>query len=508
MAVTPLRGYLAMLRRRKWYVLVAVACAVGAALAFSFVQESRYEATAKVLLSQNPAGALSGGLTDGYQDPNRLAKTQLEIARVPALAERVIRKLGLHGVTPSEFLDNSSVTSRADADVLDFRVEAGRPEDARAWTTAYASEFTRYRRELETEAYRRAELDVRRRLAQLEATGEGDSSLYETMLERAEQLRTLRTVGATNAVLLREAGDATQVQPRPGRNALLAGLLGLLLGLVAVGAAEALDTRVRSGEEIGERLDVPMLGRIPVSALRARKDARPIVMLSAPAGAEAESFRMLRANLDFVLRDSDCRTIMVTSTVEVEGKSTTLANLAVAHALAGRHVIAVDLDLRRPSLDRLFEIGAEPGVCDVVSGAVPLHAALASVPVHAAGARNGQAAQAGTLEVLTAGTLPSDPGELVGDPRVDDLLRTLRVRADLVLVDTPPLLTVSDAVTVSGAVDGILLVVRSDVARTDELREFRRALSSTRAPKLGFVLTGGVTDSLTGSYYTREARVE
>jgi capsular exopolysaccharide synthesis family protein len=292
------------------------------------------------------------------------------------------------------------------------------------------------------------------------------------------------------------------------RNALLAGFLGLLVGIVAAGIAEALDTRVRSSEEIAERLDAPLLGRIPVSAMRGRKDSSPLVMLRTPTGADAESFRILRANLDFVLRDSDCRTIMVTSTAEVEGKSTTLANLAIAHALAGRHVIAVDLDLRRPSLDRLFGIRRVPGACDVVLGTVELHEALVPVPLYGTGSINGQKAQAGAVEVLTAGTLPSDPGELVGDRRVRDLLRKLRLRADVVLVDTSPLLTVSDAVTLSNGVDGVLLVVRSDVARTDELREFRRALESTPAEKLGVVLTGVSNESYSGSYYMRESHAE
>ncbi len=487
---------------------MALFCSVGVALTFSLAQDRRYESKATVLLSQNPAGALSGGLTDAYQDPNRLAKTQLEIARVPTLAQRVIRRLRLSDITAVEFLDSSRVSSRADADVLDFRVEADTREPHVNGRRRYASEFTTYRRELETEAYARAEGDIRTRLGQLKAQGEEDSNLYETLLERAEQLRTLRTVGSSNAVLLRAADEATQVQPRPVRNALLAGILGLLIGAVAIGVAEALDTRVRSSDEIAERLEVPLLGRIPVSALRQKRGSPALVMLRAPTGADAESFRILRANLDFTLRNSDCRAIMVTSTAEVEGKSTTLANLAVAHALAGRHVIAVDLDLRRPSLDTLFGIRRTPGACDVVSGKAALNDALVRVPVHPAASRNGQRAHPGTVEVLTAGTLPSDPGELVGDQRIHELLRTLRLRADVVLVDTSPLLTVSDAVTLSTAVDAVLLVVRLDVARRDDLREFHRALSNTDAEKLGFVLTGVSNEGPAGGYYAREMHLD
>ncbi len=364
-ATSPLRGYLAILRRRKWWVVVALVCALTGALAYSLGQAKRYEATATVLLSQNLAGALSGA-SDAYQDPNRLARTQLEVARVPALADRVIRSLGLEGVTPASFLDDSEVRAKADADLLDFSVNASTPEQAIARATAYASEFTTFRRELETEAYARAERDVRARLRQLKAAGEGDSSLYESLLERSEQLRTLRTVGSSNAVLLRAADEATQVQPRPLRNGLLAGFLGLLIGIIAVGVVEALDTRVRSTDEIAEGLATPLLGRIPTSALRRKRKSPQLVMLRTPTGADAESFRILRANLEFVLRGTDCRTIMVTSASEVEGKSRTLSNLAIALSLAGRHVVAVDLDVRRPSLDALFGIEASPGAYEVV----------------------------------------------------------------------------------------------------------------------------------------------
>ena len=363
---SPLRGYLAVLRRRWWYIALALVLAPAAAVAYSLTQPDRYEATAKVLLSrQDFAGALSGITSpEVYQDPNRIAQTQLEIARVPEIAQRVIRQNGLQGDTAESFLDDSRVVAAANADILEFSVTAAVPELARTLATAYGVEFTRYRSEVESAALTRAERGVERRLGQLRASGDRDSRLYESLLERREQLRTLGALGTQNAVLLRAADEAARVQPRPVRNAVLAGLLGLLLGVSAAGVAEALDTRTRWSGEVSEALQLPLLGRIPESTFK-RNKRTPLAILRAPSGPEAEAFRTVRANLDVLLRNTDRRTIMVTSALGVEGKSTTLSNLAVALRSGGRHVIAVDLDLRQPSLSRLFGVPASPGVTDV-----------------------------------------------------------------------------------------------------------------------------------------------
>ena len=258
---SPLRSYLAAFRRRKWAVVLALVSRPRSPVAYSLTQPKRYEATAKVLLSnQSLAGVLSGaGNLDINQDPNRLAQTQLEIARVPFLANRVIRETGLAGATAETFLDDSQVVAGSNADILNFRVEAAVPALAERLATAYAVEFTKYRQELETAAFTRAQRGVQRRLRQLKASGEKDSRLYETLLERDEQLRTLATLGTSNAVLLRSADEAKQVQPRPVRNGILAGVLGLLLGVMAAGIAEALDTRTRSSDEIAEVLGLQFL---------------------------------------------------------------------------------------------------------------------------------------------------------------------------------------------------------------------------------------------------------
>lgn len=193
---------------------------------------------------------------------------------------------------------------------------------------------------------------------------------------------------------------------------------------------------------------------------------------------------------------------MVTSALPREGKSTTLGNLGVALARAGRRVVIVDLDLRRPFLNRFFHVRSVPGITDVALGRVELDEALCSIALapstknlpstnHKNGShQNGRSQVAGVLSLLPAGTIPLAPGEFVDTDEVGVVLEELARRYDFVLIDAPPLLAVGDATTLSAKVDAIFAVVRLKVIHRASLQELARQLSNCRAETLGFVLTG------------------
>lgn len=484
-----LRHYFAILNRRRWWVVFALVAVPALALLFSSTRSELYEAQADVLLSrQNLAASLTGAVDPTiYLDETRFAETQAELASVPEVAERTLNELGSE-MSPSELLASSSVTAAPNVDLLEFRVEHGDPDVAERIANEYARQYTVYRAEIDTAATRRALSAVRQRLVELRADGvQSSSPLLQSLLDKEQQLETMDALQGASAFVVREA-SAEQVRPRPVRDAALGVFLGLALGLGLALLAEALDTRIRSVDELSERLGLPLLGTVPPLQRRLRRTAG-LGMLVEPDSAFAEAFRMLRTNVDFANLDRDAKVIMLTSSVEGEGKSTTAANLAVAYARTGRDVLLVDFDLRRPTVHTLFDLPPRPGVTDVALGYTKLESALTGIPLLASGPRLAGSAEEGKLEVLRAGPVPPDAGEFLASTAVEKILTQLRDRDGLVLLDAPPLLQVGDAMTLTTHVDAILVVARLRVVRRPMMREMRRLLDVAPAEKLGLVVT-------------------
>jgi non-specific protein-tyrosine kinase len=199
-------------------------------------------------------------------------------------------------------------------------------------------------------------------------------------------------------------------------------------------------------------------------------------MLADPRSGAAEAFRTLRTNVQFSSLDRPARAIAITSSAAGEGKSTTLANLAIAMAEAGQRVIAVDCDLRRPQLHSLFGLPNREGLTTAIldeKGGLPLQ--QTGVP---------------NLFLLSSGPLPPNPAELVGSQKLDVMLDQLREHADYVLFDTPPAAALSDAATLAARVDGVILVVGAGKTRRDLARRAKEQLDRVNARILGVVLTG------------------
>jgi polysaccharide biosynthesis transport protein len=514
-----LRDYLRVVRRRRWIILLAVILVPLAAVLFSVRQESMYQASAEVLLSQQNLAAALTGTTSATpnQLPDRVAQTQADLARVPEVASRTLAAVGLRR-SPGAFLGHSSVAAKSNADLLEFTVTDHSPEQAATLASAYAKQYVRYRQELDTASLQRARAEVGVRIRQLEGAGTTHIPLYGSLVEKDQQLATMEALQTSNASVVRTADGATQVQPRPLRNGILGLALGLVLGLGLAFLWEALDTRVRSADEIAERLGLPLLARLPAPPRQLRKDER-LVMLAEPRGVQAEAFRMLRTNLEFVRLGRDVRTIMISSAVEEEGKSTTVANLAVALARAGQRVALVDLDLRRPFLDHFFDLRYRPGLTQVALGQTKLEDALIPIAITdttdrpRAEAANGNgnvtvrptaSLATGGLRVLVSGPLPPNAGEFVGSEALAYILGQLRERFDTILIDAPPMLQVGDPLALSAHVDALFLVTRMNVVRRPMLGEVRRLLDTAPSLKLGFVLTGAETEDsygYSGGYY-------
>jgi succinoglycan biosynthesis transport protein ExoP len=514
---TNLRTHLRVLRRRKWIVIATVALAVLGAVIASLLQQPVYQASAEVVLrDDNLAGSLTGVAdSTARPDPARAAETQARLASVPTVAARALAQAGISDRSPEDLLDRTDVSASTDADVLTFTVKDEDPERAMKLATALAHAYIAYRQEVDTAAIHTALTEAQARLDQLERLGQQDSAIYSSLVDKVELLQTLEALQTSNAFLSQPADEAVKVSPKPARNALLALVLGGLLGVGLAFLAETLDTRVRSASEISAALRAPLLGRLPEPPRQAQADAQ-LVTLADPAGGQAEAFRVLRTNLEFVMLERAIRTVMVTSAVAEEGKSTTVANLAVAMARAGRHVVLVELDLRRPSLNRLFQLSSEPGLTDVALGRATLEHALTPVAVSGGTSprwrpsRNGGGVP-GLLEVLPPGPLPPDPGEFIATSALREILTSLAERADIVLVDAPPLLGIGDALLLTGRVDALVLVARLNAVQRPMLGELRRVLDGSPAVLLGFALAGAELEEEyygTDSYYYAYSRAE
>lgn len=510
-------------------MFVAVVLLPLAAVVLSLRQPAQYRASAKVLLKQANLAATLSGIEDSsvFLDPNRLAQTQIQLAETPGVAARVLRAAGVRDRSPNALLGSLSISAEPNADILDFSVTDRDPALAERLTNVYARQYTIFRKQLDTSSLEQALNDVLRRIDQLQAAGGGSALYVRSLTSKAEQLRTLLALENSNAVVARVADGAAKVQPRPIRDGFVGLALGIVLGIGLAFLWDALDTRVRSAEEIAERLGLTLLGRLPEPPRRLQRK-NSLVMLDEPTSVQAEAFRMLRTNLDFVNLDRDARSIMITSALEEEGKSTTVANLAVAAARAGRRVVLVDLDLRRAYLDRFFQLDGRPGLTDVALGHAELHEAMVRVAIPDVGG-SGSSSQGngrvpledpldrdlanlalrkeGSLDVLPSGPLPPDAGEFVGTGAVSSLLKQLCYHYDLVLIDAPPLLHVGDALMLAAQVDALVLLTSLHVVRRPVLKELQRVLETCPAEKIGFVLAGAHLEEgygYGGYYYSQQ----
>jgi non-specific protein-tyrosine kinase len=212
-----------------------------------------------------------------------------------------------------------------------------------------------------------------------------------------------------------------------------------------------------------------------------------LITLTDPRSPVSEAYRTLRTNLSFYSLDNPIRSLVVTSPAVGEGKSTTVANLAVTLAQSGRRTILVDCDLRRPSLHTLFNLNSEPGLTNIVLGqeeTPPLQ--QTSVP---------------NLWLLSSGPKPPNPADLLGSKKVDQVIETLTETADIVLFDAPPVIVVTDAAVLGAKVDGVLLVISAGKTRREHAERAKEMLEKAKVRIVGVTLTNAPKDSSLGGYY-------
>jgi capsular exopolysaccharide synthesis family protein len=308
--------------------------------------------------------------------------------------------------------------------------------------------------------------------------------LYDNIIARLQQIRLTNNSDVYSAQTIVDAGVGIKVAPSLLQTIALAGVAGLMLGMGLAYLAELTDKGFRSPEEIRQRLGLQIIGHVPPLP-EASEDAdarvdRRLVVFHAPGSREAESFRGMRTSLYFSTQGRGHQVIQMTSPTKGDGKSTLLANLAVSIAQSGKSVILVDADFRRPMVHKLFHLpgDAKVGLASVLIGQAELPDALRpcdAVP---------------GLSLLPCGPRPNNPAELLTSVRFQELLGALRDRCDFVLVDTPPLLAVSDPAAVAPFVDGVLMTLRLSKTVRPQAERANDILVSLGANVLGVVVNG------------------
>lgn len=473
-----MRDYAALLARRKGLIIVPTLVAVAAALALSWVQSPSYASSAEVLVQPQSTGALYE-VGPGLASSGRAIDTEVEVMEGDAVRSRVQDDLGLDEPPPP-----ATATAIDNTDVIRVEVAADDPGSAQLLADAYATAYTDLRRERAVEELLTASVEVQEQIDELQARidelPEDDPGVEPLLAQMAtlnqtlDQLQvdsSLRTGGVSIVEPAERPSDP--VEPRPARNALFAGLAGLLLGLAAVFVVEYFDTSVTSAADLARITPVPVLAAVPV----ARPSDRRPVALSDPDSPAGEIYRTLRTNLGLLGVDHPLTVIQITSSVAGEGKTTTAGNLAVMCARAGGRTLVVDADLRRPQLHTSFGIADHPGLADVLLGG-EVADAITTVAL----------TPDASLDVLPCGALPPNPSEMLSGQRMRTLLAELAGRYDHVILDSPPILPVADSLTLTAASDGVLVVVEAGRTTASTVRNCLQRLEGIRAPVVGLVL--------------------
>jgi capsular exopolysaccharide synthesis family protein len=519
-----LSDYFGVIARRKWIVLLVTVLMTVSAVAFSKNQTPKYQATAELLSPIPVSSASKSGVSWSVQNAP-LAKT-LAIANLvltgneralPALPPDVIVNkpaFAAHpadGLTAQQLYNVTAVVPNATSDGIDFTVTASDPlvaeRLATAWAVTYGNHVSYQNIEQTVNNFITTDQQIHPSRYTTGATDPkvcvaGASTSTGCLTQAQIDAVTAAEAPIKNKLLtappppdVQTASNANQTQPQTTRNTVLGLVLGLVLGVILAFIQDLLYKRIRTADEVGRRLRVPLLASIPTPP-RSLRD-HPLVLLAPRGGAQgpsAEAFRIAKLNLGTVMRANRAKAVMFVSAADSEGTSRTVANMAVALARSGSHVVLVDANMRRPAIDRFFGLDDRTGLSDILSGHGDLADALTIVDVGGQlpddAGTNGRAATGGLLEVLPAGPPPADAADLLESRAMSELLGELRGRADVVLIDAPPMLPVTDAMMLGSKVDGVIVVARARLASRPHMVALARALDACAAPTLGFLFTG------------------
>ncbi len=439
-----LRDYLQLLRRRWISILLITVIAGAAAAGLTALQTPQYSSSARLFVTT--AQSSDSSLLQGGQFSAQRVKSYANLIGSRELAQRVITDTGLK-LTPETLAAQVSATAVVDTVNLDITVTDDDAHQAQLITQSYAEQLTDLVRELET------------------PTGETQAPIKATIVDAASY-------------------SSAPVSPRPKRNIALGLVLGAMLGFGLAVLRNALDTRIRNADELAEAVEGTVLGTIGFDQTI---KTHPLVTDVTPHAPRAEAFRVLRTNIQFVDVDQSHKVYVVTSALPEEGKTSTSVNLALSLAQGGLRVLLIEADLRRPRAAGMLGVDGAIGLTNALVGKVEWRDVVTE---H----------ESSGLDVLPAGQIPPNPAELLQSQAMRRLLSEARETYDVVLIDSPPLLPVTDAALLADLADGAILVVRYGKTTREQVTHAAERLAGVDAQLKGFVLNMAPVKGRHGSY--------
>ncbi|MCK8671917.1 polysaccharide biosynthesis tyrosine autokinase [Rhodococcus sp. NPDC003382] len=427
--------YLRILQARWKIIAVTTVVVLLGALGASLLATPQYQASTRLFVSTS-SGASVSEIYQGNRFSQERVASYTKLLTGTTVAGRTLDALGITDLTPAGLAAKVKASSAPDTVLIDTTLTDTSPERARDLANALSDEFVMMARELETPE-------------------NGGAPAARVVVEQY----------ATT--------PAAAVSPNTKRNLVLGLLVGLLLGIGAAVLRDRLDNTVKDRKTAEDIAGAGLVGTIPLD--KERQNEAAIVFRDANSGS-AEAYRELRTNLQFLDVDNPPRVLVVTSALPAEGKTTTAINTALVLAEAGHSVVLVEGDLRRPRVSKYLGVLGDAGFSTVLSGRAGLDDVL-------------QPTRFENLTVLAAGTLPPNPSELLGSATAKHVIAELRARFDYVIIDASPLLPVTDAVVLSAAADGALVIARHGKTTREQMVRAVGNLDSAGVRVLGTIIT-------------------
>ncbi len=490
-----------------WLIILAGIVAGAAAYFISSRQIPVYQTSTRLLVSNPPAISNVdnyNAMITSYTMPN----TYSEMVVDSPVLQGVIDKLKLD-TTPDMLKGSISVSLVTDTQILVVTVSDTDPVRAADIANTLTAVFADHIRELYSQRYASSKEGISKRMeemsAQIDETNktlvktfnESErqqlqvrlneyTSLYSDMVMTYEQVRLAEAQTSANVVVTEPATPNNMpVSPRTSRDTLLAVVVGMLVAAGVVFAVDMLDDTIKNPEEVRRNFNIPILGVISRHAIT---EGKPISEAE-PRSPVAEAFRSLRTNINFASVDTPLRRILITSPTPKDGKTTISSNLAVVLAQGEKKVVLIDADLRRPQIHHRFGLMNRFGLSDLFVQSIDKFADAL------------QESNSPRLAIITSGSLPPNPAELLTSKRMGTIMDLLMKGFDTILIDTPPILTVTDAAALAQTVDGVILVAKPGSTKKSAFKQSIETLKAVKANILGVVLNEVNPSSRKYGYY-------